>query len=563
MYKVISLSPGFDRRFAYLLLPLLLLTACVRQAPQPATPFFSGPTETPFQPVTWTPVPSVEPSPLPPTETPTPTLAPHNLRIAPSLPPALADQISLPPDWGITDRDEIADLRLIPGEEAPVSEWIFALAAPFPTIVDDVTGEELFRAWQGESDSLAGGRPLLISESSLELVSVLWGQPALSAVRVLPAAELESAAWEEPYSWAILPFENLNPRWKVIAIDGISPLHKDFDRGDYELVVPISLAGGERPEGLSIPASNRDADKLTTLAMTGVTALVRATAFTMEREGVTYPGQDVGPWLRAADLTHISNEVPFVEDCPYPNPVQQEMRFCSRDRYLDLLVDVGADIIELTGDHFSDWGHAAMLHTLDLYAQEGWLVYGGGADLETARQSVTVEHNGNRLAFLGCNAKPLNYAHATEGTPGAAPCDFEWMETEIERLRENDYLPIVTFQHIEYYTYAPQPDQRRDAQRMTEAGAIIVSGSQAHQPQAFEFSGGGFVHHGLGNLFFDQYGVSESTRLGFIDRHVFYDGRHISTELLTMMFVDYARPRPMTAEERGALLEAVFQASEW
>ena len=192
-------------RFAYLLLPLLLLTACVRQAPQPATPFFSGPTETPFQPVTWTVTPPVEPSPLPPTETPTPTLAPHNLRIAPSLPPALADQISLPPDWGLTDRDEIADLQLIPGEEAPVSEWIFVLAAPFPTIVDDVTGEELFQAWQGESDSLAGGRPLLISESSLELVSVLWGQPAPSAARVLPAAELESAAWEEPYSWAILP----------------------------------------------------------------------------------------------------------------------------------------------------------------------------------------------------------------------------------------------------------------------------------------------------------------------------------------------------------------------
>jgi poly-gamma-glutamate synthesis protein (capsule biosynthesis protein) len=262
-------------------------------------------------------------------------------------------------------------------------------------------------------------------------------------------------------------------------------------------------------------------------------------------------------------LTHISNEVPFVEDCPYPNPVQQEMRFCSRDRYLELLVDVGADVIELTGDHFSDWGHAAMLHTLDLYEDEGWLVYGGGEDLKAARQSITVEHNGNRLAFLGCNAKPLNYAHATESTPGAAPCDFEWMEAEIERLRNDDYLPIVTFQHIEYYTYAAQPDQRRDAQRMTQAGAVIVSGSQAHQPQALEFSDGGFVHHGLGNLFFDQYGVSESTRQGFIDRHVFYDGRHIGTELLTIMFIDYARPRPMTAEERVALLEAVFQASEW
>jgi len=71
------------------------------------------------------------------------------------------------------------------------------------------------------------------------------------------------------------------------------------------------------------------------------------------------------------------------------------------------------------------------------------------------------------------------------------------------------------------------------------------------------------IHHGLGNLFFDQYGVSSGTRQAFIDRHVFYDGRHISTELLTIMFIDYARPRPMTPEERTLLLEAVFTASGW
>jgi hypothetical protein len=29
------------------------------------------------------------------------------------------------------------------------------------------------------------------------------------------------------------------------------------------------------------------------------------------------------------------------------------------------------------------------------------------------------------------------------------------------------------------------------------------------------------------------------------------------------MFVDYARPRPMTADEREELLNAVFNASGW
>ena len=137
------------------------------------------------------------------------------------------------------------------------------------------------------------------------------------------------------------------------------------------------------------------------------------------------------------------------------------------------------------------------------------------------------------------------------------------MTTEIERLREEGVLPIVTFQHFEYYTYTAQANQIRDAQHITSAGAVIVSGSQAHHPQALEFSNGALIHHGLGNLFFDQFAVSTGTRQAFIDRHILYNGRHISTELLTIMFVDYARPRPMTPDERTALLEGVFSASGW
>jgi len=44
---------------------------------------------------------------------------------------------------------------------------------------------------------------------------------------------------------------------------------------------------------------------------------------------------------------------------------------------------------------------------------------------------------------------------------------------------------------------------------------------------------------------------------------VFYDGRHLSVELLTAMLEESARPRPMTADERQALLQAVFAVSGW
>jgi len=44
---------------------------------------------------------------------------------------------------------------------------------------------------------------------------------------------------------------------------------------------------------------------------------------------------------------------------------------------------------------------------------------------------------------------------------------------------------------------------------------------------------------------------------------VFYNGKHISSEMLTAFLEDYARPRPMTEEERGAFLQEIFSARGW
>ncbi len=101
---------------------------------------------------------------------------------------------------------------------------------------------------------------------------------------------------------------------------------------------------------------------------------------------------------------------------------------------------------------------------------------------------------------------------------------------------------------------------------MSDAGASIVSGSQAHFAQVMEFNGSSFIHYGLGNLFFDQMGdipLIPGIRREFLDRHVIYDGRYISTELLTAMLEDYARPRPMTEAERADFLNEYFAASGW
>lgn len=540
---------------------ILLISGCAA----PATPDSS------FVPIT---TPDVQPAPSTSVPGPTATYIPNTrfIQLSIWMPPYLAETVGSGMQESLStylvSDSAAATVRLEVGEQNVISEWIYALVAPFPTTAQGVSKEDLLLSWQGQAVGSYAGQSILMDQNTYDMFSAIWGAAAPNAVTVIAKPELIDYAWAHQPAWAIVPFESLDSRWKVLTIDGLSPIHKDFDAAAYPLKIPISLTGEPEVVDLvkaneSLPSTNRDPQKLTVIAMTGVTALVRATAYTMEQDGITYPGQDIRDWLVHADITHISNEVPFASDCPFPDPLQADVRFCSRDAYIQLLEDVGTDVVELTGDHFQDWGNEAMLHTLDMYRQRGWLYYGGGMDINDGRKALLLENNGNRVAFIGCNGKGGSFAQASETSPGAAACDLAWMAQEITRLKQDGYLVIATFQHHEYYTYLAQPDQQQDFRQVAEAGAVIVSGSQAHQPQGMEFLNGAFIHYGLGNLFFDQYSLCPACREGLIDRHVFYNGRYISTELLPLLFVDYARSRPMTADEANSLLQTLFSASGW
>ncbi len=555
------------RRPSFLLIFLTLLSAC---SPAIQTPHEPAPvTETVA--ASQTAAPTLRPT-AEPTATPVPALW-----ISPAAPEKLRTAKELGGIKQVADKDKATIwLEANPNAEieTPKSVWIYALVAAFPTLRDGIAFEELKAAWSGKP----GG--LVMTESTFEAVKLLFDGQQGSGVEIVPAEGLTEALWQKRAAWGIVPFEQINPKMKVLELDGISPLRKEFSPDSYPLKVTFVLTGAEYP----LPATNRDPEKLVTLVMTGVTALVRATAVKMEEKGNRYPAQDIRDWLLQADIAHISNEIPFAVGCPYPNANQRRLIFCSDPKYIELLEYIGTDVVELTGNHFQDWGKEATLYTLEMYKERGWPYFGGGANLADAQKAAIIERGGMKFAFIGCNPAGPQFAWAREdGWPGAAPCGsdwpgkpkgghgYEWMTEEIARLKAEGYIVIATFQYFEYYSPEPRPWQQTDFRRMAEAGATIISGSQAHYSQAMEFYGESFIHYGLGNLFFDQMGYDNpssgqrttNTRREFLDRHVFYDGQYIGTEILTAMLEDYAKPRPMTPEERQAFLQEYFQQSGW
>jgi hypothetical protein len=459
-----------------------------------------------------------------------------------------------------------ADCRLRPGTMDQVGAWIYALVAPFNTVTDDVATDAFVAKWQNHGGEFPA-REILVGESDLAFLSARLGTPDHDAVKTLPQGDIAAYAWGHPDAWAVIPFDQLQPLWKVLAIGGINPVEKQFEASRYALTFPLSMECAHGAVvGRGVPQiTNRDPGLLTTVILTGTTALVRGTAAYMETKGLRYPDSDIRDVLREADFLHVSNEVAYSPDCPLPwlNPDADRLRFCSAPKYNELLQDIGTDIVELTGDHLRDWGPEAITYTLDLYRSLGWHHYGGGYNLEDGRKALQIEHNGNRLAFLGCNAKPPGYATASPTAPGAVHCDFEDLTARIEAVKAAGYIPIVTFQDAEYDSDTIIPELQAHFRQAADAGAQIVSGSQGHRPKAIEFYKGAFLHYGLGNLFFDQYDEGLPNREAFIDRYVFYNGKYISTQLLTTMFTDLAHPRWMTAGERQDLLTTIFGVSVW
>ncbi len=473
----------------------------------------------------------------------------------------------------LLDRGSDADVRiglmpLSPVGGAAIYTRFYAPVVAFETVNDEITLDELAARWQG-----GGEGPLVITrEYEAELTAILGVSMAESVIVTTTngiLAEVEADA----DAVGIVPFDRLHPRFKVLTVDGVSVLDNQLNPTAYGLAAAVAVTGphaGELAAALSgyiTDSSNRDPEHLTTLIMTGVTAMTRVTAAKMERNGYDYPARVISPTLSAADITHISNEVPFIEGCVV-NASQDNLTMCSDTTYWAALEAIGTDIVGLSGNHVNDFGRDGARESIGWYRENGIAIYGSGLNVEEACAPLLWEHNGNRFAFIAALAFGPSFAWVTDDLPGA--CYYydhkELIIETIKKLRSEVDVIAVELQYLETYNPYPTGEQVTEFRELREQGVDIVTGVQSHVPQAFETYGPdasqrpGTIVYGLGNLFFDQM-WSWQTRTGLIARHTIYRGRVIGTEILTIVSEDYAQPRWATETERAGLLRSIFDAA--
>jgi hypothetical protein len=464
-------------------------------------------------------------------------------------------------------QDAGAQIKLtkLPAKGVPLAERFYAVVEPFATVRDNITLAEVKKLWQGNKPNA-----LFVTEEAAAMLSAVLGPytaTALADDKLL--AQLEAT----PGSLGLVAFDKLDPRYKVLTVDGVNVLDNHLQPARYPLAVAMTVEGTGASllapllQPLTKPYTNRAANQLTTLIMTGVTAMSRGTAAQMDQRGVLYPAAKISNTLSAADITHVSNEVPFLDDCVTRN-IDGNLTLCSKPSYWAALEAIGTDIVGLSGNHLNDFGREAARESIKFYRDHKIPIYGSGLNLEEACAPIFWKHNGNTFAFLAVIAwgPPNDWATANE--PGT--CYYYDHKKEIlasvRDLAKKVNIVAVELQYEETYNPYPTAQQVVEFRELREAGATIVSGVQSHVPQAIETYGAadkggpGAIGYGLGNLFFDQM-WSWATRTELYERYTIYQGRVLSAEILTGVLENYAQPRWTTPKERADLLAQIFDAA--
>jgi hypothetical protein len=81
--------------------------------------------------------------------------------------------------WGIRITPDASYASITLGVHADSndasSRWVYALVAPFPTVMDGITSKQLEAVWKGSSTEAFGKWPLLLTATTLAALTDAWG----------------------------------------------------------------------------------------------------------------------------------------------------------------------------------------------------------------------------------------------------------------------------------------------------------------------------------------------------------------------------------------------------
>ena len=210
---------------------------------------------------------------------------------------------------------------------------------------------------------------------------------------------------------------------------------------------------------------------------------------------------DIIPVLKNADYRVVNYEAPVVID--NGKPIKKSgPHLSSSFQAMEVVKEVGFDMITLANNHFRDQGQVGVKDTIDSAKKLGLDFVGGGENLAEARKTKFVSIKDRKFAFL--NFCEQEYSIATDNYGGSNPYDIIDITKAIQEAKGlADYVILIIHGGIEHYQL-PSPRMKKEYRFFVDAGADVVINHHQHCFSGYEIYNGKPICYGLGNFCFDR-----------------------------------------------------------
>lgn len=211
--------------------------------------------------------------------------------------------------------------------------------------------------------------------------------------------------------------------------------------------------------------------------------------------------------MRGSDVCMINNEFPFTDrGTPLAN---KAFTFRADPANVQILKDMGVDIVSLANNHVTDYGEISLLDTLDTLNNAGIPYVGAGRNIEEASKVVFYENEDMRIGIVSATEVERLASPDTKGATETAPGTFRCFRNDDleavirEAKKECDFLILFVHWGTESTDEIDwsQPGQAED---FTAAGADVIIGAHPHVLQEIAYVNDVPVFYSLGNYWFNS-----------------------------------------------------------
>ena len=211
--------------------------------------------------------------------------------------------------------------------------------------------------------------------------------------------------------------------------------------------------------------------------------------------------------LKAADIFMANNEFPY-SDRGTPTAGKQ-YAFRAKPSNVNILHDMGVDIVSLANNHAYDHGPDALIDTIDILKEAKVPFVGAGKNIDEAVKPAYIRINGKTIAYTGATqiertANP-DTKEATADSPGVLrTLDATRYVKVIEEAKANSDFCIAYVHWGSENTDLVEQSQRDLAKKYAAAGADLIIGDHSHCLQGLDYVDGVPVIYSLGNFWFNS-----------------------------------------------------------